>query len=198
MKFSLQRQSRVAEREISGYSGFSRCSGFIWAGNWVVANLVDGADGPGVGKRMTMDTLNANEVETHEIDALVEAAHDLETKSPNSPLAGALAKLAMDLSQGRDVVLMPADAEISPAAAAKILGMSRPHLCKLLDAGAIPFNRVGRDRRIKVQEVNDFMRKRELARCELAEKFARSGTDRTDLVARLAGVEPDTARRLGF
>lgn len=101
----------------------------------------------------------------------------------------ALARLAMDLSQGRDVVLLPASEEISPAAAARILGMSRPHLCKLLDAGAIPHTRVGRDRRINVEDVSEFLRKRELARCELAERVARNGTERSELVARLAGVD---------
>jgi excisionase family DNA binding protein len=147
---------------------------------------------------MVMDTLNANEVATDELDALREAAGELETKTPNSPLASLLAKLAMDLSQGRNVVLLPEDAQLSPAQVAKILGMSRPHLCKLLDAGAMPYERVGRDRRIKLREVSIFMRKREEARKELAETFGRAGDDRTALVAKLAGVDADTARRLGF
>jgi len=147
---------------------------------------------------MVMDTLNANEVPHDELAALREAVVELESISPKSPLASVLAKLAMHLSQDRNVVLVPEEAELSPAQVAKILGMSRPHLVKLLDAGAIPHHRVGRDRRIKVEEVTTFMRKREEARCELAETFAHAGQERTELVARLAGIDPDTARRLGF
>ena len=38
-------------------------------------------------------------------------------------------------------------------AAADIIGCSRPHLVKLLEEGVIPFSKVGRHRRVRIEDV---------------------------------------------
>ena len=41
-------------------------------------------------------------------------------------------------------------------AAAEFLNCSRPHVVKLLEEGKIPFTKVGRHRRIKMEDLSEF------------------------------------------
>ncbi|MBB4635426.1 helix-turn-helix domain-containing protein [Longimicrobium terrae] len=67
---------------------------------------------------------------------------------PHSVL-GAIAAILRELAAGHTVSLQTVDdEELSTTAAAAILGMSRPTLINLLDAGEIPFRWVGSHRRI--------------------------------------------------
>lgn len=54
---------------------------------------------------------------------------------------------------GRHPRVIPDDAEISTFQAADILNVSRPHVIKLLDDGAMPFSWVGTHRRIRLADV---------------------------------------------
>ena len=45
------------------------------------------------------------------------------------------------------------DAEVTPEDAARILGISRPLVRRLMDVGALPFRRVGAHRRIRLADV---------------------------------------------
>ncbi len=51
------------------------------------------------------------------------------------------------------VPMAPADEELSTQEAAALLGVSRPHLVKLLESGALPFRKVGAHRRIKASDL---------------------------------------------
>ena len=64
------------------------------------------------------------------------------------------------------------DRYLTSTAAARMLGVSRPFLVKLLDQGVIAFHRVGRDRRIAVSDVEAYLAERERAKDEFRRNAA--------------------------
>ncbi len=63
-------------------------------------------------------------------------------------------------ADGRKIVIVEEDDEVSPEKAAEFLHVSRPFLVKQLDAGEIPFHRVGAHRRILMSDLVAYKRKR--------------------------------------
>ena len=64
-----------------------------------------------------------------------------------------LAFILANMAQGKAISLIPSDSEISTQQAADLLHVSRPHVVKLLEAGTIPFKKVGSHRRILVEDL---------------------------------------------
>jgi excisionase family DNA binding protein len=62
------------------------------------------------------------------------------------------------------IVLMPEDAALTTQAAAQFLGMSRPYLVRLLDAGQLPCHRVGTHRRILLRDLRAYQAQRDRER----------------------------------
>lgn len=60
------------------------------------------------------------------------------------------------MKRKRAIVLVPEDEAFTTQAAANFLGMSRPFLLRLLEAGRIPFHRVGTHRRIMFKDLVEF------------------------------------------
>jgi excisionase family DNA binding protein len=89
--------------------------------------------------------------------------------------AGA-ATLLMDILEamaaGRGVAVIPEDAEVTTVQAAGILGVSRPFLIGLLTAGALPYRKVGRHRRIRMEDVMAFRERTERAREAVPDQLA--------------------------
>lgn len=54
------------------------------------------------------------------------------------------------------LTIITEDAELTTVQAADILHVSRPFLIKLLEAGQIPYRRVGKHRRIRMEDVMDY------------------------------------------
>jgi excisionase family DNA binding protein len=81
---------------------------------------------------------------------------DAETSAPIELPAGAVA-LLMDILEamaaGRGVTIIPENAELTTVEAAVVLNVSRPFLIKLLEAGHIPFRKVGKHRRVRLEDV---------------------------------------------
>lgn len=77
------------------------------------------------------------------------------------------------IANGETVGMIPLRAELTTQEAADIMNVSRPHLVKLLDAGAIPHHKVGRHRRVYAEDlfahIRDAHRDSGAALAELAE-----------------------------
>jgi excisionase family DNA binding protein len=88
---------------------------------------------------------------------VIDADHDEPIELP----AGAVT-LLMDIldamASGQGVTLIPEDAELTTVQAADILHVSRPFLIKLLEEGQIPYRKVGKHRRIRVEDVMNYKR----------------------------------------
>lgn len=130
-----------------------------------------------------METLSAHSVDPAELERLDSVVASLPS---DSSLGAALQYVSASVRSGVGVTLAQADDQISPAAAAKLLGMSRTHLYKLLDANLIPSVNVGRDRRLASADVAAYARSQWGDRASLAQRFAHSGEDRDNLLDRLS------------
>ncbi len=64
-----------------------------------------------------------------------------------------LAKILKVTGQGKPISIVPIATEMTTQAAAELIGCSRPHFVKLLESGKIPFNKVGKHRRVRYEDV---------------------------------------------
>ena len=81
---------------------------------------------------------------------------DAEQEQPLELPAGAVA-LLMDILEamaaGQGISLIPENAELTTVQAADVLNVSRPFLIKLLEENALPHRKVGKHRRIRMEDV---------------------------------------------
>lgn len=86
--------------------------------------------------------------------------------------------VAMDhLKEGQGVTLVPVTKRLTTQQAADILNVSRPYLIKLLDAGDLPFDKIGRHRRILASDLFDYQRKRDQLRDKAMSELLKSDGD---------------------
>lgn len=99
------------------------------------------------------------------------------TKGENVPLPEQLRFLLKDivknLADGRSLILMPEDKQLTTQQAGELLGMSRPYVIRLLDAGEMPYNLVGKHRRIALRDVLAYAKRRAAARKTALNQMAR-------------------------
>ena len=91
--------------------------------------------------------------------ALTLRVRDAEQEKPIELPSGAVALLMEILeamASGRGVTIIPENAELTTVQAADVLNVSRPFLIKLLEEGAIPHRKVGKHRRIRMEDVMAF------------------------------------------
>jgi excisionase family DNA binding protein len=67
-----------------------------------------------------------------------------------------LVRAAQMLAHGGAISVLPADRMLTSQEAADFLNVSRTYLVRLLDAGKIPFERVGRHRRVSLADIMTF------------------------------------------
>jgi excisionase family DNA binding protein len=84
-----------------------------------------------------------------------------------------LSKIIRELANGKAISLTPAAQEMTTQEAANFLGVSRQFLVRLLDEGKIAFHRVGTHRRVCLQDVIAFRKKRDRRRHNAIQKMAR-------------------------
>jgi excisionase family DNA binding protein len=68
---------------------------------------------------------------------------------------------------GRQLLVFDSDEEVSSEVAASMLGVSRPYLNELLEIEAIPYRRVGNQRRIRVLALDKYRQRRDTAEAGL-------------------------------
>lgn len=73
-------------------------------------------------------------------------------KLPKRALA-LLGKILKAMSEGKPISIVPLATEVTTQSAAELLNCSRPHLVKLLEEGKIPYTRVGKHRRLMIEDV---------------------------------------------
>jgi excisionase family DNA binding protein len=71
-----------------------------------------------------------------------------------------LRQLVSELAEGNAVTIVPVRHELTTQQAADILNFSRPFLIRLLEAGAIPFGKVGTHRRILFEDLMAYKQRR--------------------------------------
>ena len=70
-----------------------------------------------------------------------------------------LENILQAMSEGKPVSIVPVATEVTTQKAAEILGCSRPFLVKLLEDGVIPFTKVGKHRRLMLEDVVNYRQK---------------------------------------
>lgn len=88
----------------------------------------------------------------------VAEAGEVTMEVPREALAVLVETMAL-INSGRAVEVIAKSTELSTIQAAKALGVSRPHLVKLLDKGLIEFRMVGTHRRVDVASLEGYRRR---------------------------------------
>jgi excisionase family DNA binding protein len=97
----------------------------------------------------------ANAVLAGEGDVMLVGAGDTAVALPNE-LRSILRTVVTTMRRGQAVTLAPVGQRLTTQEAADLLGVSRPTLVKLLEAGRIPYETPGRHRRIRLSDLLAF------------------------------------------
>ena len=106
---------------------------------------------------------------------LVDAHGD--TVDVPAELVGALHAIVRHLQAGHGVAVASLQSELTTVEAADLLNVSRPHLIKLLDGGALPFRMVGTHRRLRLVDVLGYRDRQEAVAREALVGLTRQAED---------------------
>jgi len=93
------------------------------------------------------------------------------------PIYELLVRVASAMQEGKVISLVPETQELTTQAAADLLGVSRPHLIKLLETGRISFHKVGAHRRIRLKDLIAFQQARDQDRRKSLDDVARKAQE---------------------
>jgi excisionase family DNA binding protein len=84
-----------------------------------------------------------------------------------------LKDITRNMQLGRAVVLIPENQQLTTQRAADLLGVSRPHLVKLLEAGELPYHKAGSHRRIYLKDLVAYQKRRDVERKAALDRIAK-------------------------
>jgi len=102
--------------------------------------------------------------------------HGNRTELPR-PIYDLLVRVASAMQEGKVISLVPETQELTTQAAANMLGVSRPHLIKLLESGKLAFHKVGAHRRIRLKDLVAFQHARDRDRRTALDDLARKAQE---------------------
>ncbi|MCL2483404.1 MAG: helix-turn-helix domain-containing protein, partial [Propionibacteriaceae bacterium] len=82
-----------------------------------------------------------------------------------------------NLAAGNGVTIVPRATKLTTQEAADFLGISRPTLVKLLESGVMPFDKVGRHRRVTLDNLLDYQEREQARRRTVLAKAARNNQE---------------------
>ena len=115
--------------------------------------------------------------ETQSLSSLIEHLKEAQTPprlvidgeefSLSPSLSEAMSQLATLMANHQEIAIVPMNYELTAQQAAQLLGVSRPHLVKLLHGESIPYAKTGNHYRILASDVLAFKKQREERRDRL-------------------------------
>ena len=99
---------------------------------------------------------------------------DGKTQSLPVSLYEFLVKLIADLCEGQSVAIVQNDAQLTTVEAARMLGVSRQFLVKVLERDEIPHHMVGTHRRVYVRDLLAYKAKRDSKRRQILDDLTRA------------------------
>lgn len=108
----------------------------------------------------------------------------------------ALKQVVSALQAGRAVTIAPQTTRLTTQQAADLLGVSRPTVRRLIDAGELPAERIGNRHRLLLADVLDYQRARRTRQYEMLARTAVDIGDEDD-PAEIARLLKETRRAVG-
>ena len=84
-----------------------------------------------------------------------------------------LKDIVRNMHLGRAIVLVPENQQLTTQRAADLLGVSRPHLIKLVEAGELPYHKAGSHRRIYLNDLLAYQKRRDDERKAALDRIAK-------------------------
>ena len=97
-------------------------------------------------------------------------AHPTEIDLPQ-PIVRLLLGALNEMAAGHAVTLLPVTAELTTQQAAELLRVSRPSLIKMLDAGKLPYRKVGAHRRVRYEDALRYVQNERARRARVMEEL---------------------------
>lgn len=126
-----------------------------------------------LGEATRVEPRAEDRVSAAEVSRVASDASELVLRLPDgseivlpTSLVKILAATAGELSIGHAVTVLASNVQLTPAEVGELLGLSRPFIVRLLDAGEIPSERLpgSRHRLVRLADVLDFQARRERRR----------------------------------
>ncbi len=88
-----------------------------------------------------------------------------------------LSQILALMARQQTFVLYPESSELTTKQAAEVLGVSRPFLIRVLEAGEIPFRKIGRHRRVLMQDILAYKKTMQVKRRAALDDLVKASED---------------------